>query len=484
LIVFDQEPDNQKRSTFVVNATSRLFAVREVTTGRPRLAVPKPQVVAAEDDLTPVAGVALWGPLLDRLNLIGVADELGVREIGPGGYSGGECYRSLVETLLAGGDFLSDVDLLRDEATAKLRGPHVLPSHDTLWRFCDQADLGRVSRAAAVNRVMLARAWEAGAAPSPGILTIDPDATKVATYGTTKQGSTFSYNYTGTCLHPIVGVFAETGEVCATRGRGGNANPGRALASFIDECIAAVPVHRRGDYQLWVRIDSAGYTEQVVETCERHDAWLSITAKKFTNVTGAIERLATDPSTRWKNAKGHERRLGSQIAETEFTFAGRTLRLIVRRQRAGVEGDAQLALDDVDGWRFHAIITNIPARMRNAVNIEAHHRLRGGVPEDAIRGLKEGFGFNHAPLSDFFGNWLWEQACAAAYNTSVWLRRLALPDTFARIRTKRLRLSLFNVPARVGTHARRLQLRFARHYRQAGDFAAALDRLHALPVFT
>jgi hypothetical protein len=96
---------------------------------------------------------------------------------------------------------------------------------------------------------------------------------------------------------------------------------------------------------------------------------------------------------------------------------------------------------------------------------------------DAIRGLKEGFGFNLVPLSDFVGDWLWEQACAAAYNTSVWLRRLALPDTFARIRGKRLRLPLFNVPARVGTHARRIQLRFARHYRHAADFAVALDRL-------
>lgn len=468
----------------MVNTTSRLFAVQEITTRRPRMAVPKPQVVATEDDLTPVAGVALWGPLLDRLDLIGVADELVLRPIGPGGYSGGQCYRALVETMLAGGDFLSDVDLLRDEATAKLRGPHVLPSHDTLWRFCDQADLGRVAKAAAVNRVMLARAWEAGAAPAAGVLTIDPDATRVATYGRTKQGSRFSYNYTGTCLHPIVGVFAETGEVCAVRSRAGNANPGRGLGSFIDECVAAIPEHRRGDYRLWVRIDSAGYAEQVVETCDKHGAWFSITARNNSKILGAIERLATDPATKWKKAKGHEKRLGSRIAETTIEFAGQQTRLVVRRQRAGVDGDAQLSLDDVDGWRFHAIITNIPPRMRNAVNIEAHHRLRGGIPEDAIRGLKEGFGFNHAPLSDFFGNWLWEQACAAAYNTSVWLRRLALPDTWQRIRTKRLRLTLFNVPARIGTHARRVQLRFARHYRHAQDFAAALDRLHALPAFT
>lgn len=467
----------------MVNATSGLFEVQE-TVARPRLAVPRPQVVATEDDLTPVAGVALWGPLLDRFNLIDVADELVLRQVAPNGYSGGECYRSLVETLLAGGDFLSDVDLLRDEATGRLRGPHVLPSHDTLWRFCDTADLGRVAKAGAVNRVMLARAWQAGAAPTPGILTIDPDATRVATYGPGKQGSTFSYGYAGTCLHPIVGVFAETGEVCAVRGRAGNANPGRALGSFVDECITAIPPGRRDDYRLWVRVDSAGYAEQVVDTCVRHDAWFSITAKKFSNVTRAIEALATDPDTIWHDAAGHEARLGSQIAETEFTFADRTLRLVVRRQRAGADGNAQLSLDDVDGWRFHAIITNIDPAERTAVQVEAHHRLRGGIPEDAIRALKEGFGFNHAPLGAFFGNWLWQHAAALAYNTSVWLRRLALPDDFARIRTKRLRLTLLNVAARIGRHARRLQLRFPRHYPLADTFATALDRLHTLPAFT
>ena len=102
--------------------------------------------------LTPVAGVALWGPLLDRLNVVAEADRRGLRPIGAGGYTGGECYRALVETLLAGGDFLSDRALLADPATAALRGVNALPSVSTLWRFLAGAGLGRVAKAAAVNR--------------------------------------------------------------------------------------------------------------------------------------------------------------------------------------------------------------------------------------------------------------------------------------------------------------------------------------------
>jgi hypothetical protein len=85
--------------------------------------------------VTGVAGAALWGPLLDRLNVVDVADARQLRPIGPGGYRGGECYRTLVEVLLAGGEFLSDRSLL-EGATEQLRGQHAFPSHTTLFRFC------------------------------------------------------------------------------------------------------------------------------------------------------------------------------------------------------------------------------------------------------------------------------------------------------------------------------------------------------------
>lgn len=156
---------------------------------------------------------------------------------------------------------------------------------------------------------------------------------------------------------------------------------------------------------------------------------------------------------------------------------------MVRRQPVGADGDAQLSFDDVDGWRYHAILTNIPKGRRNAVNVEAHHRLRGGVPEDANRQLKQDYGFCHAPVDNFYGNWLWGYACATAYNMSVWLRRLALPAAFAQVRGKRLRVCFLNVAARVVYHARRIYLRFGRDYRWVNDFATAVERLHALPAF-
>lgn len=469
-----------QKGTREVNGTGLLFDVEDPVLARPARPVPTPVVSGSEADLTPVAGVVLWGPLLDRLNVVAEVDRRGLRSIGPGGYSGGACYRALVETLLAGGDFLSDRALLADPATAALRRGNPLPSVATLWRFLAGADLGRVSKAAATNRVMLRRAWAAGAAPEGTRLTIDPDATRVATYGPGKQGSTFAR--TGqTALSPLVGVCGETGDVLALRARGGAANDGRAMGSFLDECVRAVPSPARKRYRLWIRVDSAGYSDQVLAAAERHDADFSVTARGYPTVTGVVHALATDPTTVWTPALGAETDRGSEITETRATLLGRSLRLIVRRQpRAAGE---QLAFDDLDGWRLHAIVTNVSAERMSAAEVEAHHRLRGGIPEDTIRALKHDFGMSHAPVQPFFGNWLYWQAAALAHNVGLWLRTLALPRTFRRARGKRLRLAFLNVAARLVRTGRRLHLRFAAAYPHLQAFVAALDRIRTLPAF-
>lgn len=463
-----------------MNANSLVFDLGDALTERPRGGAASVVVEAGEDSVTGVAGAVLWGPLLDRLGLIGVADRRGLRPIGPGGYSGGHCYRAVVETQLAGGDFVSDRSLLADEATGRLRGGHVLPSTSTLCRFLGGADLGRVAKAAAINRTMLARAWALGAAPPRGLLTIDPDATFMHTYGAGKEGSAFHYSHE-IGLSPMVGVCGETGDVLAMRARGGSANPGRALGSFLDECVAAIPAAARDRYQLWFRSDSAGFSRDVFDAAARHHAVFSITARQNGFIRAHIERLATDPATVWRPAIDSP----DEVADTMITMGrwseARTMRLIVRRQH--IKAGDQLSFDDLDGWRFQGVVTNMPACLATAADVEHHHRLRGGAPEEAIRQLKHDFGLGHAPVANFFGNWLWWHAAALAYNTARWLRVLALPPAFATCRGKRLRLTFLNVAARIITTGRRLILRLPRAYAHTAAFIETLTRIRHLPAF-
>ncbi len=465
-----------------MNATGTLFDAGELIS-QPRRRSASVKVKVSDDKVTGVGGVVLWGPMLDRLNLVGVADERQLRPIGPGGYTGGECYRALVEILMAGGDVLSDRSLL-EGPTQQLRGAHVLPSHTTMFRFCAGADLGRAQKAAAVNRTMLARAWAMGAGPTGGVVTIDPDATPVGTYGPGKEGSKFSYRGE-VGLSPLIGICGETGDVLAIRARAGNAHPGRGNAGFIRECVAAVPKPVRQTTNLWVRVDSAGYQHNVFNTAEELGAVFTVTAPQRSNVRAKVRELATNPDTCWVPALAAETKKGSEVAETLFEMgqgkSRRLLRMIVRRQRT-TAGD-QLSFDDLDGWRFHAIVTNLPGMFAPADMVEAHHRLRGGIPEDTIRQLKEDFGLIHAPVQNFFGNWLWWHGCALAHNTARWVRHFGLPLAFKRCRGKRLRLAFLNVAARVVSHAGGLELRLPRSHAWADAFIEALTRIRALPAF-
>ena len=319
------------------------FELADHIVSRPTRAVANVGVDVTDDRIIGVGGLPLWGELLDRLGLYDEANRRRLRIIGPTGYNGGECYRALVEVLLAGGDFLSDRDLLDGAAIAELRGEHRLPSHPTLWRFAAGASPGRPQAAAAVNRTMLGRAWAMGAGPAGDTLTIDPDATAVETYGPGKEGSTFGYQGK-VCLAPFVGVCGQTGDVLGVRARGGNANPGRALAGFMRECLAAVPEPLRKSKRIWFRIDSAGYQDQVIRAAEALHADYSISVKRNPRMVAAIAGLAADATTRWRKAGGHEGRRGSTVAETTVVLGdgttARCLRLIVRRQRAATSSSS------------------------------------------------------------------------------------------------------------------------------------------------
>ena len=241
-----------------------------------------------------------------------------------------------------------------------------------------------------------------GAAPPPGRLTIDPDATYVSTYGKQKEGSTFSYQ--GEIqMSPLVAVVGETGDVRAIRARGGNASPRKKLATFCDQCVAAIPNEARDRYELWVRTDSAVFSKAAVDKAISHGATFTITAEQNPRLRRAIETLALD--TAWVPAERADGELsGAEVAETSYRFATADLRLIVRRQ-AKAAGE-QLSFDDLGGRRFFAFITNAGPEHSTA-SLDLHHRQRGGASEEAIRQLKEDFGMNHALVRNFTGNWVW-----------------------------------------------------------------------------
>ena len=118
----------------------------------------------------------------------------------PGRANTSDKMMTLVASALAGGDCIDDADVLRTGGTAcTLGGTVKAPSTLRSFRWGHVRQLDRVSRE------LLARAWQAGAGPGDGPLTIDLDSTICETYGLAQGGRTPPRLYRQAGLSPAVG---------------------------------------------------------------------------------------------------------------------------------------------------------------------------------------------------------------------------------------------------------------------------------------
>ena len=185
---------------------------------------------------------------------------------------------TLVASALAGGDCIDDADVLRTGGTAcTLGGTVKAPS--TLGTFLRSFRWGHVRQLDRVSRELLARAWQAGAGPGDGPLTIDMDSTICETYGLAKEGARH-HGYTGKRgYHPLLAIAAGTGEVLMSRLREGRANTARGAAHFLRETVSRVR-YGGASGQLTMRADSGFYTHAVVAVCRRINVRYSITIRQ------------------------------------------------------------------------------------------------------------------------------------------------------------------------------------------------------------
>ena len=202
---------------------------------------------------------------------------------------------ALVASALAGGDCIDDADVLRTGGTAcTLGGTVKAPS--TLGTFLRSFRWGHVRQLDRVSRELLARAWQAGAGPGDGPLTIDLDSTICETYGLAKEGARH-HGYTGKRgYHPLLAIAAGTGDVLMSRLREGRANTARGAAHFLRETVGRVR-YAGANGRLTLRADSGFYTHGVVSVCRKMDVRFSITIRQHKSLHNLIEAIPEDAWT-------------------------------------------------------------------------------------------------------------------------------------------------------------------------------------------
>ena len=290
----------------------------------------------------------------------------------PGRANTSDKMMTLVASALAGGDCIDDADVLRTGGTAcTLGGTVKAPS--TLGTFLRSFRWGHVRQLDRVSRELLARAWQAGAGPGDGPLTIDLDSTICETYGLAKEGARH-HGYTGKRgYHPLLAIAAGTGDVLMSRLREGRANTARGAAHFLRETVGRVR-YAGANGRLTLRADSGFYTHGVVSVCRKMDVRFSITIRQHKSLRNLIEAIPEDawtPIPYWMDG-------AADVAETTCTpFQSEPdaapVRLIVRRVKP--TPGSQLAL--FAKYSYHGFITD---RDGELLELEAASPRRPSAP--------------------------------------------------------------------------------------------------------
>jgi hypothetical protein len=387
---------------------------------------------------------------------------------------------AVVAGMVAGADSIDDLDRLRHGGMGRLFQQLRAPS--TLGTFLRSFTFGHVRQLDKVAATVLANlARHTPLLPDADrVCFADIDDTVTPTYGYAKQGAGYGYTHVKG-LNALIGTLTTPTSapvIAATRLRRGSTSSPRGAASFVASTLAAA--WRCGATGLVLaRMDSAFYTADVVAAVRRAGAKFSITARQTSSVKAAIAAIGDDAWTpiRYPNAIFDDQAgrwvSDAEVAETSYTgFASRgdravTARLIVRRVKLlPPAGTAQPAL--VEGYRYHAVLTDSPLTMLQAETCHRGH----AIIEQVIADLKNG-PLAHLPSGRFAANAAWLTLAAIAHN----LTRAAgcLASTFhALARPATIRDQLINIAARIATSARRITLHLPTRWRWEDPWRALI----------
>jgi hypothetical protein len=408
------------------------------------------------------AGLLLVESLAQHLELEALVDEtvdLGDR---PGGHRPGRKLMTLVASMAAGGDYISDIDQLRAGATAEVLG-HRAMAATTVGTFLRAFSFGHVRQLDRVNDVALARAWQAGAGPGESAVTIDVDSTILEVHGYAKQGAAFGYTRRRG-YHPLLATRADTGEVLHLRFRTGSANTARGSKRFIEETVARV--RRAGaSAEIVLRADSGFHSAPTIDTCRAKGVKFSITARLTSTIRAAVDSIS---ELGWVPLADYPEGGFAELAETVLADG---TRLIVRRT---------IVLDPAETlfkvWRYHAFVTD---RDGTAADLDVDHRRHAQI-ELVIRDLKAG-PLAHCPSGRFDANAAWAAAAVLAHNLTRWTAIIGGIDT-RPLTPKTVRRRYLDLPGRITTSARKPTLHLAARWPSANSWMAALAAIRAVAL--
>ena len=309
--------------------------------------------------------------------------------------------------ILAGADKLSRVAWLHsDPAVAEVLGIEAVPSQSTLSRFFGAFTQRSCQQLAELHT----RAIFALPSRRDGE-TLDLDSWALLHEDGHQQGVAVGYTRHGLkpCHRPLIAALAESKLVANYWLRPGNTACVTGAGEFLRQTVASLPTHVRVGL---VRGD-AGFGDASVQ-----DAAEALRLKFIfvARLTQKVQTLCRHEDAAWQKTEVD----ALEVQEVAWERPGR--RLIALRQRVAERPAAGgKTLLEVPGYRFQALVTNLPASV-GALEVWRRYNGRAEI-ENRIRELGEQFGIKRLCCQSFWATEALHHLAIAAYNLCVLLQR-------------------------------------------------------------
>lgn len=305
--------------------------------------------------------------------------------------------------------------------------------------------------------------------------TLDLDASVI---DSEKQTATWHYKG-GKGYQPSVVHWAEQDLVLVDEFRDGNVPAGKDNLRLIKRAFRALPDWVR---ERRFRADSACYDERVLKWLanpERPDgpggeigftisADMTVQLRAKCEAVLAPDALGDPELPRWTMLDDTRADETAEWSEVEFTpgdwpKSAKPLRYLVLRflRRQG------RLFSSGERVKYLAVVTN---RESTGDELIRWHWKKAGTIEHVHDETKNGLGAGVLPCAEFGANAAWYRLSMLTYNVLTALKRHTLPPEQQAVKVKRVRFLVFDIAARLTTHAR---------YLWAHAKRSCLERIHA-----
>jgi hypothetical protein len=358
--------------------------------------------------LTAHGGMIVWSHFLQQRKFRQqLRQALPHQPTSPNAYDPADLALGYMGGILAGADKLSRVAWLQsDAALAQVLGVEAIASQSTFSRFFG------VFRQSACQALQGLHRQAVSALPSlrEGY-TLDLDSWSLLHEDGHQEGVKVGYTRHGLkpCHRPLIAALAEAKMVAGYWLRRGDSACVNGAAEFLRQIVQGMPSHIRIGL---VRGDAGFGHESVQAAVETLGIKFILVARLLRDV----KSLCRHDDAHWQPTEAS----GIQVQEVEGDAPGR--RLIIIRQRVAQRPDAGgKTLIDVPGYRFQALVTNLPQSV-SALQVWRRYNGRADV-ENRIKELGDQFGIKRLCVDNFWGTEAMHHLAIAAYSLCVLLQR-------------------------------------------------------------